>query len=57
MTIVHFALVEDYFDEASKHRVFICDDCGALLGNEFIEKHQAFHAKINRAAMSSAVIA
>lgn len=44
--IVHFALVEDYFDETIKLRVFVCSACGALVGNEFIEKHQDWHRSL-----------
>lgn len=51
--IQYFALVEDYFDENKKERVFICDDCGCLVGNDFIEKHQQFHEQLDRIAKAA----
>lgn len=46
MTITHFGLLEDYFKKSTRHRVFICEECGALLGNDFIEKHEEFHRSV-----------
>ena len=41
--IRHYALAEDYFDGSIRVRLFVCEDCGAVIGNEVIEAHERFH--------------